>query len=451
MATKTGQRILSLFLLIGDVGVLYIALWATLLVRYLEIPSAALYAKHVVPFTTIFVIWVLVFYISDLYGRAFRLQSNRLLDLLFKAQAVNSIIAALFFYLLPYYGITPKTVLAVFVVVAFLFLAGWRMMVRSFLGAGNRDRVILIGERKEFEELCGELEHNVRHGFEIAAKFFVEDITKDFEHGGRARIQELLHKEKNPILIVESFRDLPVSAVTYFYELMGQGISFFDFQKFYEIIFQYVPLSFVDSAWLLENVSSSKKEFYDIPKRVLDILAALFFGVLSLAFYPFIALLIKFSDGGPVFFVNERIGQGGAVFRQIKFRTMSVDADARWPEKNDQRIIRGGKFLRATRLDELPQLWNVLRGDMSFVGPRPDFAAFAKTLEEHIPYYTIRNLIKPGLTGWAQIQQQKPPASVEETEQRLAYDIYYLKNRSLWLDLTVILQTIRIMVSRRGV
>ena len=129
---------------------------------------------------------------------------------------------------------------------------------------------------------------------------------------------------------------------------------------------------------------------------------------------------------------------------------MRVDADSKWPEKGDKRITKVGNFLRKTRLDELPQLWNVFVGDMSFVGPRPDFLDFAQKLEKEIPYYNIRSLIKPGLTGWAQIQQTAP-SSVEETEKRLAYDIYYIKNRSIILDLTIILKTIRIMLSRSGV
>ena len=251
------------------------------------------------------------------------------------------------------------------------------------------------------------------------------------------------------IFVIESMEDLPAPVVSYFYGLMFLGKEFFDFQKLYQDIFQYVPLSFVDDKWLLSNISSGRNNFYDLPKRWLDIIISLAGGLVSLILYPLIVCAIILDDGGPVFFMNFRVGQKNKTFKQIKFRTMRVNADARWLDKDYKQITRIGRWLRRTRLDELPQLWNVLKGDMSFVGPRPDFAEFAKILETKIPYYNIRNLIKPGLTGWAQIQQLAP-RSVEETHKRLAYDIYYIKNRSLLLDLMIILQTIRTILSTNG-
>lgn len=169
--------------------------------------------------------------------------------------------------------------------------------------------------------------------------------------------------------------------------------------------------------------------------------------------YPFIALAIKLDDGGPIFYIPERIGQYAKKFKLVKFRTMKVDSDARWPQKNDPRITKVGRFLRRTRLDELPQLWNVFKGDMSLVGPRPDLIAFYNLLKDKIPYYSIRTLVKPGLTGWAQVAQQVEggnPSSVKETEGRLAYDIYYIKNRSFILDIAIILKTIKTVLSRPG-
>jgi len=176
--------------------------------------------------------------------------------------------------------------------------------------------------------------------------------------------------------------------------------------------------------------------------------------IFSNFFYPFIILAIKLDDGGPTFYVPERIGQNGKNFRPFKFRTMKVGAPISWFGKNDPRVTRVGRFLRKTSLDELPQLWNVFLGDISMVGPRPDVADFARELEQKIPYYKVRTLIKPGLAGWALVSQRvmgENPSSVEETRERLAYDLYYIKNRSFILDLAIILKTINLVLVRIGI
>jgi len=449
MNKKLKYRSLVLGLLLGDLLVLGLSLWLTLFLRYWHLPAGNLFISHLVSFSSIFAVWLLVFYIADLYGRSFYLYRKSLVGFLLAAQAANGLIASVFFYFLPYYGITPKTILFIDILVSFVLLFLWRSAVKFSLKLNAKERLVLVGSGPEFKELAAELAQNEQYGFKIFRKIDSAQLAGDFANSGRQLFDEALAKEKNIIFVVESFKDLPKEAVEYFYDLMFKGMEFFNFQDFYESIFQYAPLSFVNDEWLLSNISSGPKDFYDLAKRLMDILAALFVGLVSLIFYPFIMIVIRLDDGGPVFFINSRVGQKNRVFKQFKFRTMCVNADARWLDKNDKQITRIGSFLRRTRLDELPQLWNVLKGDMSFVGPRPDFIEFAKTLEQRIPYYNIRNLIKPGLTGWAQIQQL-PPRSVEETHKRLAFDIYYIKNRSLFLDLTIILKTVRTVLSTSG-
>jgi len=212
-----------------------------------------------------------------------------------------------------------------------------------------------------------------------------------------------------------------------------------------------VPLSYLDHRWFLKNISSYSRVVYDPLKRIIDISISLVLGVISLPLYPFICLAIKLNDGGSCFIVQKRIGQKGKIINVIKFRTMKVNDSGVWVKENDDRITSVGKFLRKSRLDELPQLLNILKGDMSLVGPRPDIYGLLSKLEEEIPYYNIRTAIRPGLSGWAQVNQEKPPQSVEETKTRLMYDLYYIKNRSLWLDLKIILKTIVIIASRNGV
>jgi sugar transferase (PEP-CTERM system associated) len=175
--------------------------------------------------------------------------------------------------------------------------------------------------------------------------------------------------------------------------------------------------------------------------------------LLSLPVIPIIALLIKITSPGPILFRQQRVGRRGELFTVYKFRTMRQDAEANsgavWAEKNDPRVTRIGGFLRKTRLDEIPQLWNVLIGDMGFVGPRPERPEFVAWLSEKIPYYNLRHIIRPGLTGWAQVRYQYG-ASVEETQEKLQYDLYYIKHMSLSLDLLIMFETIKTIVLRRG-
>ncbi|MEK7075474.1 MAG: exopolysaccharide biosynthesis polyprenyl glycosylphosphotransferase, partial [Patescibacteria group bacterium] len=186
--------------------------------------------------------------------------------------------------------------------------------------------------------------------------------------------------------------------------------------------------------------------FYDAAKRTIDFCLALFFNIVFLPLILIIALLIKSTSKGLIIFKQERVGLNNESFTLFKFRTMRPDAEKngpQWASENDSRITPFGKILRRTHLDELPQLFNILKGDLSFVGPRPERPEFVEKLKEQIPYYEIRHIIKPGLTGWAQINYRYG-ASVKDAYEKLQYEIYYLKNRSLILDLLIILKTVRL-------
>ena len=190
-----------------------------------------------------------------------------------------------------------------------------------------------------------------------------------------------------------------------------------------------------------------------LARRFVSIIVAGSALLILLPFLPLIALGVKLSSPGPVLFKQKRVGRVGDVFTLYKFRTMRQDAEtatgAVWAQKNDARVTGIGRFLRKTRLDEVPQLWNVLRGDMGFVGPRPERPEFVQWLKEQIPYYNLRHIIRPGLTGWAQVRYQYG-ASLEETMQKLEFDLYYIKHMSVALDLLVIFETLRTVVLRRG-
>jgi sugar transferase (PEP-CTERM system associated) len=190
-----------------------------------------------------------------------------------------------------------------------------------------------------------------------------------------------------------------------------------------------------------------------LARRIVSFVIATACLAICLPLIPIIALLVKFTSPGPILFRQERVGRKGETFTIYKFRTMRQDAEAQtgavWAEKDDPRITPIGRFLRKTRLDEIPQLWTVLRGDMGFVGPRPERPEFVQWLTEGIPYYNLRHIIRPGLTGWAQVRYQYG-SSVEETKQKLGYDLYYIKHMSLALDLFIMFETIKTVILRRG-
>lgn len=194
------------------------------------------------------------------------------------------------------------------------------------------------------------------------------------------------------------------------------------------------------------------KPSQQIARRIVSTLAAATGLLLFLPFFPFVVLAVKLSSPGPIFFRQTRVGMGGRNFTVIKFRTMRTDAEAtgaKWASKDDPRATRVGRFMRKTRIDEIPQLWNVLRGDMGFVGPRPERPEFVPWLSENIPYFDLRHMIRPGLTGWAQVRYGYG-STLEEAREKLEYDLYYIKHMTLGLDLLIMFETIKTILRRRG-
>jgi len=234
----------------------------------------------------------------------------------------------------------------------------------------------------------------------------------------------------------------------------GQGTTLIGLPELYESLSGRVALSSVDEASLVESLSSRAHPWYDRLKRAMDILIALPLFLLSLLVYPFVALALKLQDGGDVIISMPRVGEGGRIIQMHKFRSMTGNDAGKWGEGGTTlRVTPVGKFLRISRLDEVPQLWGVLKGDFSLIGPRPEFPDVVAQYEKEIPYYGLRHLIKPGLSGWAQLYGRHAHHGIglEETRDKLACDLYYLKHRSLALDLTIALKTIKKLLTRSGV
>lgn len=231
------------------------------------------------------------------------------------------------------------------------------------------------------------------------------------------------------------------------------GVTVNDLSSFFERMRGQVRLDTLRASWLIYGDGFRQGFMRSAVKRVFDIVAASVLLLLTAPIMLLTAIAIGLETGFPVIYRQERVGQGGRTFKVLKFRSMRLDAEAdgkpRWAGSNDDRITRIGHFIRKTRIDELPQIFNVLHGDMSFVGPRPERPFFVDQLTDQIPFYAARHSVKPGITGWAQVRYSYG-ASVDDAVQKLQYDLYYVKNHTLFLDILVLLQTVRVVLTGDG-
>jgi sugar transferase (PEP-CTERM system associated) len=258
------------------------------------------------------------------------------------------------------------------------------------------------------------------------------------------------HVQRVVVAVSERRATLPVREML---DLRLRGVKIEDSSFLLEKISGKIDVDDLRPSSMIFSEGFKVSEGFLFIRRIVSLLASLTLLLCFAPLLPFIVLAIKLTSPGPVLFSQNRVGKNGRIFKVYKFRTMGQDAEAKtgavWAQQNDPRITTVGRFLRKTRLDEIPQLWNVLKGDMGFVGPRPERPEFVQWLVEAIPYYNLRHIIRPGLTGWAQVKYQYG-ASLEETQQKLSYDLYYIKHISLMLDLMIIFGTIKTVLLRRG-
>ena len=439
-------------LLSGDIVIFALSLWLALFFRSGELPASAIYGSHLAPFSLIFALSVLVFFIAGLYEKHTVILKSRLPNIILKAQLANSALAVLFFYLVPYFGITPKTNLFVYLVISFSLILLWRLYGLALFGSRKRQNAIIIGSGTELKELFEEVNNNTRYNLHFISSV---DLNKMEAIDFQEEILNRVYGEEVSVIAVDLRSEKVEPLLPHLYNLIFSKVRFIDTHKIYEDIFDRVPLSLLQYTWFLENISLSPKFSFDFLKRLMDVAFASGLGLISLLFYPFVWLAVKFDDGGTLWSVQERIGQSNRPIKLYKFRTMETANDGgRWSKGNQNKVTKVGNFLRKTRIDELPQLWNVLKGDISLIGPRPEFPAPVKLYEKQVPYYGVRHLIKPGLSGWAQIHHDEHPhhmIDTTETKNKLSYDLYYIKNRSMMLDLKIALRTIKTLLSQSGV
>ncbi len=416
-------------LIIPEAVSLYAALFVALGLRNYGAVDQPGYLLHVRAFTPLFALWFLIMFIHNLFEVETFRRYTTLLFRMSSAMALNLLIAVVYFYFQPRLILTPRRLLLIDAAVSFIFLLGWNLIAKALLRRRFSGDVYLFSFANELSELEREISRHDYLGFRVKAHLNEFDLDKKIGAiTGETRIILPDNLQANPKIMA------------IFYNLRKSGVLFYNHRDFYESLLRRVYLSQLNELWFLENISYKEKRGYNLVKRLMDIVV----GIVGLAVFaatcPLIAAAIKLTAGGPIFFIQDRVGHKGRIFRIFKYKTMSGGATDTWTAPNDRRITPVGKFLRKTRLDELPQFINLLRGGVSLVGPRPEQVRLVEKLRQQIPFYDERHIVKPGITGWAQLHTYA--ASVEETKLKLQYDLYYVKHRSVLFDLEIIIKTI---------
>ena len=454
----SGIKMKKNILIIGDAILLFFSLWLTLITRY---GSANSWKDHLLPFAIVYIISLIIFYINGLYELDFGKNKSILLNKILISLAFVTLFAAAFFY----FGsqriltIKPQRVLLINIVFIFGLIMLWRIFIHRFITSTKlAANLLIIYHDTLSQEIIQKVIEKPQLGFSL--KVVLAN-------------QELGQKLPPNIFIFKDHRELPKICNNYnidtilfpenikqdkdflknLFSCLPLNVSFYELSSFYEKMTGKVPVDYINHTWFLENLREGPKKVYESIKRIFDIIFSVFSMITALPFIPFIILAIVIDDPGPFLFKQTRIGKNGKKFLAMKFRSMKMDSEKtgpQWAQKNDSRVTRVGKIFRKTRIDEIPQLINIFRGEMSFIGPRPERPEFVEELKKQIPYYEERLLIKPGLTGWAQVMGPSYGGSVTETLEKIQYDLFYIKNRSFGLDVSIILKTIKTVLTGAG-
>lgn len=433
------QRQKSLILLFGDLALFVASLLAmTYATKHGKLDMGFLLV-HIKAFAVLFPVWIISFYTEGLYSLK-SLKREGLIISLIRVTVTNIILSYLYFYLVRPFAITPRFNMMVIFAFVMFFCFYWRKFFLFLLSHEALSlKTILVGQDAAVTDLKDELEARPHLGHKIIetrTKASLQNLPKDFDVLGLDRTFLSNQELKNECI-----------------NLISRGRRLIDMSELAEHATGKIPVWSIDESWFIGISQLEKRRLNNVLKFFLDRFTALFLGLITLVIFIFLFPILYLTQGRPFFYSQIRTGLRGKPFRIYKLRSMSLEAEkngARWSTKGDLRITKMGNILRKSRLDELPQLWNILKGEMSLVGPRPERPEMiASELEGHIPFYSLRHLVAPGVTGWAQVSFRYG-SSQEDSLTKLQYDLYYVKNQSIWLDLKIILKTIKSVLTGAG-
>lgn len=423
-----------LLILVVDLVAAFCALFLMVLFRYGKYGLGAELYAHLLPFLFIISLFVLIFYIFNLYSFRFNKNTTEFTNSFIKSLAISFFLSVLIFYVFgDLFKLTPKTNLVLFTGIFGVIDFYLRILIKRFFVKNKINRKIIVVS-KEKNVLVEELIQNQNIGYEIIKQTSIFNLN------------EIISLNPDAIVIDQN----TVIELDEIFKINKSGIFVYTINKFYEEILQKIPTDNIEKSEIIDYLGKNR-EIFNFTKRVLDIILSISLIIILAPFFILTAIFVKITSRGPVLIRQKRISKNGEIFTLYKFRSMismSLDGQgekngAVWTENNkvDTRITPVGRFIRETHLDEIPQLINILSGDISFVGPRPERPEFMKLLNENILYYNIRHSIKAGLTGWAQVNY-KYGSSVEDAREKLKYDFYYIKNRNIFFDFLIALKTV---------
>jgi sugar transferase (PEP-CTERM system associated) len=399
------------------------------------------------------------FYLFDLYDFVVMHDRRELVLRLVQALGLAWVALALAFYAFPQLML-GRGISVIALPLALGLMVSWRISIHWLLGHPDfGEKILIVGSGQLALEVAREMLDRPDAGYRIAGfvgtdpELLGKSLINPRVIGLTSDLDEVVRRENIDRIVVamgERRGQLPTSELLQL-SLAG-SVNIEEGASFYERVTGRVSLSMIRPSWLIFSSRGRQARISGIARTAVHRLVAFLGGVLSLPIALVTAAVIRLESSGPILYKQERVGKNGRPFKVMKFRSMRVDAEKAgpvWASKNDDRTTRVGKIIRKLRIDEIPQFWNILRGEMDFVGPRPERPHFVSQLAEEIPYYEQRHLIAPGLTGWAQIKYPYG-ASVEDARQKLQYDLYYIKNQSLMLDAIILFETIKIILFGRG-
>lgn len=418
------------------------------------------YQRGLLKILVVVAIFVVCMYYFDLYDSFVCSNKREVLTRLVQVLGTVCILMAVLYYVFPPLRLGRGIFLIGFVFVA-LLLVGWRQLFLAVNAMPKfAERALILGDGLLAESLIKELEARPELGIRVAGQ--LKGVANGNGNGRLtplskgAQIDDILESFKpfKPARIIVAFSErrgqMPVAALL---EMKSHGVKIHDATEVYEAVTGKVPVESLRLSWLLFSSGFRVSRLLMLFQRLTSLIVSAIGLLLCLPLIPFIALGIRLTSPGPILFRQKRVGLRGKTFVCYKFRTMYTGAESKtgptWADEDDPRVTPIGRFLRPSRLDEIPQLWNVLKGDMNLVGPRPERPEFMDWLKSEITHYDLRHTVRPGLTGWAQIRYRYG-STLEDTKEKLCYDLFYIKNMSPGLDLLVLFHTMKIVLLGRG-
>lgn len=418
----------KLFFFFGDAIVMVMAFFATI---YISFPNnfREQISIHAEPFVLMYAVWFLALYIFDLYDHQNINPTVLSLQRIMAALLVSGAVGIMMFYLFPIFSITPKSNLLINLFIFGVLFIIFRRLSYSTVSKRMVEYVGIMGTRKEAQELFQVLKDKNPLGYHaVIISDSIDQILASNERVTR-------------IIIAKAIDTDTLMKIT------KRGLQTMTLVQAFEQAYEKIPVSLMDDDMTVLILSKEKNIFYKLITRLLSVSVSVIILLATLPVTIITAIIIKLEDGRKIFYKQARVGKNHEHFLIWKFQSMKANAESNgavWAKENDPRITKFGQIIRKLHIDEIPQMINVIKGDITLVGPRPERPEFVSTLEKEVPYYFLRHSITPGFTGWAQIKYRYA-RTVDDSQDKFEYDLYYLKNRNLFLDIGIILKTVQII------